>query len=43
MFHSFEAYPWFLKVYPYESPAQLLVDLKDRVIAPVEAELAKQR
>jgi hypothetical protein len=31
MFASFDAYPWFLKVRPYENPAQLLVDL-DRVI-----------
>jgi hypothetical protein len=43
MFDSFEAYPWFLKVHPYESPAQLLVDLKDRVIGPLEAEVAKLR
>ena len=27
MFDSFEAYPWFLKVHPSESPAQLLADL----------------
>jgi uncharacterized protein YjbI with pentapeptide repeats len=43
MFDSFEAYPWFLKVHPYENPAQLLVDLKDRVIGPLEAEVAKLR
>ena len=43
MFNSFEAYPWFLRVHPYESPAQLLVDLKDRVIGPLEAEVAKLR
>ena len=43
MFDFFEAYPWFLKVHPYESPAQLLVDLKDRVIGPLEAEVAKLR
>jgi uncharacterized protein YjbI with pentapeptide repeats len=43
MFDTFEAYPWFLKVHPYESPAQLLVDLKDRVIGPLEAEVAKLR
>ena len=41
MFDSFEAYPWFLKVHPYENPAQLLADLKDRVIGPLEAEVAK--
>ena len=43
MFDSFEAYPWFLKVHPYESPAQLLADLNDRVIGPLEAEVAKLR
>jgi Pentapeptide repeats (8 copies) len=43
MFDSFEAYPWFLKVHAYENPAQLLVDLKDRVIGPLEAEVAKLR
>jgi hypothetical protein len=43
MFDSFEAYPWFLKVHPYENPDQLLVDLKDRVIGPLEAEVAKLR
>jgi hypothetical protein len=43
MFDSFEAYPWFLKVHAYENPAELLVDLKDRVICPLEAEVAKLR
>jgi hypothetical protein len=43
MFDSFEAYPWFLKVHPYENPAQLLVDLKDRVIGPLEDEVTKRR
>ena len=43
MFDSFEAYPWFLKVHSYENSAQLLVDLKDRVIGPLEAEVAKLR
>jgi len=43
MFDSFEAYPWFLKVHTYENPAELLVDLKDRVIDPLEAEVAKLR
>jgi hypothetical protein len=43
MFDSFEAYPWFLKVHSYENSAQLLVDLKDRVIDPLEAEVAKLR
>ena len=43
MFDFFEVYPWFLKVHPYENPAQLLVDLNDRVIGPLEAEVAKLR
>jgi hypothetical protein len=43
MFDSFQAYPWFLKVHPYENPDQLLVDLKDRVIGPLEAAVAKLR
>jgi hypothetical protein len=43
MFDSFEAYPWFLKVNPYENPAQLLVDLKDRVIGPLEDKVAELR
>jgi uncharacterized protein YjbI with pentapeptide repeats len=43
MFDFFKRYPWFLKVHPYENPAQLLVDLKDRVIGPLEAEVAKLR
>jgi hypothetical protein len=29
---SFMAYPWFRKVHRYENPAQLLADLKGRVI-----------
>jgi hypothetical protein len=43
MFDSFEAYPWFLKVYRYDTPAQLLDHLDDRVIGPVEAEVEKLR
>jgi hypothetical protein len=43
MFDSFLVYPWVLKVYPYDNPAQLLADLKDRVIAPLEAEVTKLR
>ena len=43
MFDHFEAYPWFLKVHPYENPAQLLADLNDRVIDPLEVEVAKLR
>ena len=43
MFDSFEAYPWFLKVHRYDTPTQLLAHLNDRVIGPVEAEVAKLR
>ena len=43
MFDSFEAYPWCLKVYPYDNPAQLLAEVGDMVISPIEAEVAKLR
>ena len=43
MFDVFEAYPWFLKVHRYNSPGQLLSHLKDQVIEPVEAQVAKLR
>jgi uncharacterized protein YjbI with pentapeptide repeats len=43
MFDSFEAYPWFLEVHPYENPTQLLVDIQDRVIGPLETEVARLR
>jgi hypothetical protein len=41
MFDFFKRYPWFLKVYRYRNPAQLLADLDKRVIAPPEAKAAK--
>ena len=43
MFDSFEAYPWFLKVYRYDAPAQLLTHLDERVIRPAEAKVLKLR
>jgi hypothetical protein len=43
MFDFFKRYPWFLEVHPYDDPARLLADLNDRVIGPVEAEVAKLR
>ena len=43
MFDFFKRYPWFLPVYRYDSPAQLLAHLNDRVIGPVEAEVTKVR
>lgn len=42
MFNSFEAYPWFLKVYPYDNSVRLLAQL-DHVIGTVEAEVTKRR
>jgi uncharacterized protein YjbI with pentapeptide repeats len=43
MFDSFKAYTWFLKVHRYDSLSQLLADLKDRVLGPLEAAVAKLR
>jgi hypothetical protein len=43
MFDSIQAYHSVLKVYRYENPAQLLADLKDRVIGPLEAEVGRLR
>jgi hypothetical protein len=43
MFDFFKKYPWFLKVHHYDDQAQLLADLEDRVVGPVEAEVAKLR
>ena len=43
MLDSFKDYHWFLDLYRYASPAQLLADLKDRVIGPLEAAVAKLR
>jgi hypothetical protein len=43
MFDHLKRFPWFLKVYHYNTPTQLLDDLVDRVIGPVEAMVAKLR
>jgi hypothetical protein len=43
MWDSLEAYPWFLKVHRYDNPSHLLVELKDRVIGPAEAQVVKLR
>jgi uncharacterized protein YjbI with pentapeptide repeats len=44
MFDSIEAYPTsVLKIYRYENLDQLLVDLKDRVIGPLEDKVAELR
>jgi hypothetical protein len=36
-------YRWFLKLYRYDTPVQLLTDLADKVIGPLEAEVARLR
>jgi hypothetical protein len=43
MFDFFKRYPWVLEAHRYASPTQLLSQLSDRVIEPVEAEVAKRR
>jgi uncharacterized protein YjbI with pentapeptide repeats len=43
MFDFFRKYPWFLPLHRYETPAQLIVDLGQQVIAPAEAEVARLR
>jgi uncharacterized protein YjbI with pentapeptide repeats len=43
MFDAFQAYPWFLSVHRYETAAQLLAELDERVIGPAEAEVARLR
>jgi hypothetical protein len=35
------SFPWFLKVYRYDTPDQLLADLNERVIRPAEAKVLK--
>ena len=43
MFDFYRRYPWFLPVYRYDTPAQLLTELSDRVIRPVEAKVLELR
>jgi uncharacterized protein YjbI with pentapeptide repeats len=43
MFGFFKRYPWFLDAHRYASPVQLLSQLSDRVIEPVEAAVEKFR
>jgi uncharacterized protein YjbI with pentapeptide repeats len=43
MFDFFKRYPWFLQVHRYKTPAQLLADLDQRVIAPADAEAVRLR
>ena len=43
MFDFFKKYPWFLETHRYDNPAQLLAEVGDRVIGPIEVEVAKLR
>jgi hypothetical protein len=43
MFDFFRHYPWFLPVHRYDTPAQLLSELSDRVIKPSEAKALEFR
>jgi hypothetical protein len=43
MFDFFKRYPWVLAAYSYASPTQLLSQLSDRVIAPVEDKVEQLR
>ena len=36
MFDHLKEYPWFLEIHRYATQAQLLAQLKDRVIGPIE-------
>ena len=36
-------FPWFLPVHRYDTPAQLLTELSDRVIKPSEAKVEELR
>lgn len=43
MFDFFRKFPWFLEVQRYDTPVQLLAHLADKVISPLEAEVARLR
>jgi len=43
MFDFYRRFPWFLPVHPYDTPAQLLSELSDRVIEPSEAKVLELR
>jgi hypothetical protein len=42
-FDFYRHFPWFLPVHRYDTPAQLLTELSDRVIAPSEAKVLEFR
>jgi len=43
MFDFDRGFPWFLPVHRYDTPAQLLTELSDRVIEPSEAKVRELR
>jgi hypothetical protein len=43
MFDFFKRYPWFLQVHRYDNPTQLLAEVGDKLIGPIEAEVEKLR
>jgi uncharacterized protein YjbI with pentapeptide repeats len=43
MFDFFKQYPWVLKTYRYDNPAQLTADLDESVIRPAEAKVLELR
>jgi len=43
MFDFYRLFPWFLPVHRYDTPAQLLSELSDRVIEPSEAKALEFR
>jgi hypothetical protein len=42
-FHLFDRYPWVLKTYAYDTEDQLIIDLGERVIRPVEDKFLELR
>ena len=43
MFEHFQRYPWVLPIHEYETQAQLIAELGDKVIAPAEAKVLELR
>ena len=43
MFDFYRHFPWFLPVHRYDTPAQLLTELSERVIEPSEAKVLEFR
>src|SRR6516162_340734 len=43
MFDFFRRFPWFLPLHRYDTPAQLLSEISDRVIEPSEAKALEFR